>query len=239
MTTSAFLPPDIAPAEARAPDIVLTLPGDTPSERELRVVRIGHASVLLQWGDDTLLTDPWFSQQGAIPGYYSGESLAMGVNELPDLTGVLGSMNHWDHFDMQHFAAYRDRAVPVIVPAGTKQRDQAVAAGFTDVRALAPWGTVKLGAFTVMAVCTKPAQPPTSFEYEHAYVVEVYSAFKGHCPSASMSDNIQSVNFPPHARPCASRAWSFSAFPSRSTSRRDAPRLRRAPLASSRESAFQ
>ncbi|MDB4980875.1 MAG: fold metallo-hydrolase [Myxococcales bacterium] len=173
MTTPAFLPPDIAPASARAPDIVLTLPGDAPSERELRVVRLGHASVMVQWGADTLLTDPWFSQQGAFPGYYSGESLAMGVADLPDLTGVLGSMDHWDHFDVQHFAAYRDRAVPVIVPAGTKQRAQAVAAGFTDVRALGPWGSVGLGAFSVTAICTKPAQAPTSFEYEHAYLIEV------------------------------------------------------------------
>jgi L-ascorbate metabolism protein UlaG (beta-lactamase superfamily)/predicted ester cyclase len=168
-----FLPPDIAPAETRRPDIVVTLPSDAASERELRIVRIGHASVMVQWGAETLLTDPWFSQKASFPGYYSGESLAMGVDALPSLTGVLGSMDHWDHFDMRHFAAYRDHTVPIIVPAGTSQRAAALEVGFTDVRALEPWGTVRLGAFTVTAVRAKPAQAPTSFEYEHAYVIEV------------------------------------------------------------------
>jgi len=82
-------------------------------------------------------------------------------------------MDHWDHFDMDHFAAYRDKGVPIIVPAGTKQRDQARDAGFTDVRPLEPWGVVELGAFRVTAACAKPDQPRESFEYEYAYVIEV------------------------------------------------------------------
>jgi L-ascorbate metabolism protein UlaG (beta-lactamase superfamily)/predicted ester cyclase len=167
-----LLPPDIAPPGARPPAISFTLPGE-PSAQPLRLIRIGHSSVLLQSGADAILTDPWFSQKSSHPGYYSGESLGLGLDALPTLTGVLGSMDHWDHFDMEHFAAYRDRGVPIVVPAGTKQRDQALAAGFRDVRALAPWEVVQLGAFRVTAVCAKPEQPPTAFEYEHAYVLAV------------------------------------------------------------------
>jgi L-ascorbate metabolism protein UlaG (beta-lactamase superfamily)/predicted ester cyclase len=179
---SEFLPPDIAPAGAEPPPITFTLADPRPSRGELRIVRVGHASVLVQWGDDTLLTDPWFSQKGSFPGYYSGESLAMGVADLPRLTGVLGSMDHWDHFDMKHFAAYRDHSVPIVVPAGTAQQEQATAAGFTDVRALAPWQTVQLGAFRVTAVNAKPDQPATAFEYEHAYVLEVEGRTVLFCP---------------------------------------------------------
>jgi L-ascorbate metabolism protein UlaG (beta-lactamase superfamily)/predicted ester cyclase len=168
-----LLPPDVAPAGAQPPDILFTLPAGSASEKALRIVRIGHSSVLVQWGEDTLLTDPWFSQKRSYPGYYPGESLGMGVDALPNLTGVLGSMDHWDHFDMQAFAAYRDRAVPIIVPTGTTQRTAALGAGFTDVRALDPWGAVQLGAFRVTAVCAKPDTPATAWEYEHAYVLEV------------------------------------------------------------------
>jgi L-ascorbate metabolism protein UlaG (beta-lactamase superfamily)/predicted ester cyclase len=170
---SALLPPDIAPAGANPPDIVFTLPAEKASGKTLRLIRMAHSSVMVQWGDDTLLTDPWFSQKRSHPGYYHGERLAMGVDALPKLTGVLGSMAHWDHFDMEHFAAYRDKGVPIIVPAGTKQRDQARDAGFTDVRPLEPWGVVELGAFRVTSVCAKPDQPRESFEYEYAYVIEV------------------------------------------------------------------
>ncbi len=168
-----FLPPDIAAPGAQPPPISFTLAGDKPSAGELRVIRMGHASVLVQYGNDTLLTDPWFSQKGSFPGYYSGESLAMSIDALPPLTGVLGSMDHWDHFDMRHFGAYRDHAVPIIVPVGTTQGEQAAAAGFHDVRTLAPWQSVQLGAFRVTAVSAKPSLPTTSFEYEHAYVMEV------------------------------------------------------------------
>jgi L-ascorbate metabolism protein UlaG (beta-lactamase superfamily)/predicted ester cyclase len=172
-TPSELLPPEILPPGVQLPPISFTLAATPSSPGQLRIIRVGHAAVLVQWGDDTLLTDPWFSQKGSFPGYYSGESLAMGVEALPRLTGVLGSMDHWDHFDMKHFAAYRDHAVPIIVPAGTRQGEQAAAAGFHDVRALSPWQSVQLGAFRVTAVCAKPEQPPTAFEYEHAYVMEV------------------------------------------------------------------
>src|SRR5439155_640223 len=79
---SELLPPDIAPAVAQPPDIIFTLPADHASEETLRIIRIGHSSVMVQWGHDTLLTDPWFSQKRSHPGYYPGESLAMGIGRI-------------------------------------------------------------------------------------------------------------------------------------------------------------
>jgi len=170
---SELLPPEILSPDIALPPVSFTVADAQPTPGALNLVRIGHAAVLVQYGDDTLLTDPWFSQKGSFPGYYAGESLAMGIDALPRLTGVLGSMDHWDHFDMRHFAAYRDHAVPVIVPAGTGQAAQARQAGFSDVRALQPWQSAQLGAFRVTAVCAKPDEPVTAFAYEHAYVMEV------------------------------------------------------------------
>ena len=52
----------------------------------------------------TFLTDPWFSTR---PGYYQGEPIAAGIGDLPALDGMLITHAHYDHSDLQAFAAYR------------------------------------------------------------------------------------------------------------------------------------
>jgi L-ascorbate metabolism protein UlaG (beta-lactamase superfamily) len=165
------LHPTTATATREQP-VAVTFEG-SPSDHKLRVTRIAHASVLIQWGDEALLTDPWFSTKSGFPGYYQGEGLAMDLAGLPKLTGVLASQDHYDHFDIDTFAGYRDRSVPLVVPAGTPQRDAATKVGFSDVRALQPWQTTQLGSFRITAISAKPKKSTTSFEYEHAYVIEV------------------------------------------------------------------
>jgi L-ascorbate metabolism protein UlaG (beta-lactamase superfamily) len=100
----------------------------------LEVTRIGHASVLLRFGDKAVLTDPWFSEK---PAYHHGELLGQSLEELPKLTAVVVSHGHYDHFDLDTFKAYPDKAVPLFV--GPELVDQARAAGFTNVRGLAAW----------------------------------------------------------------------------------------------------
>jgi L-ascorbate metabolism protein UlaG (beta-lactamase superfamily)/predicted ester cyclase len=156
-----------------AQPILFTLPAAQPSVRGLTITRLAHASVLIACGHEVLLTDPWLSEKGGFPGYYMGESLPMGLAELPPLTGVLASMDHYDHFDIATFAGYRDHTVPVVVPAGTAMGESARKAGFTNVRDLSPWGTTQLGSFHITAVSTKPDLPTGHFEYEHASVIEV------------------------------------------------------------------
>jgi hypothetical protein len=88
---------------AQAP-LTIALPRgkDAP---DLVITRITHACVLIQWGDEAILTDPWFSQK---PLYRHGESLPLEVADLPALTAVLSSMNHYDHCDVEAFSDYRD-----------------------------------------------------------------------------------------------------------------------------------
>jgi L-ascorbate metabolism protein UlaG (beta-lactamase superfamily)/predicted ester cyclase len=160
-------------ATTNAPPLSLGLASSHPITAALRMQRIGHAAVLIQHGDDALLTDPWFSQKGGFPGYYPGESLAMGIDQLPTLSGVVTSQDHYDHFDVETFRTYRDPSVPMIVVADTPQADAARAEGFSDVRALAAWRTSQLGPFRVTAIPAKLGLAPTSFEYEHAYVIEI------------------------------------------------------------------
>ena len=77
------------------------------------VTRITHSSHLIEIGGRTFLTDPWFSTR---PGYYQGEPIAVGIADLPRLDGVLITHEHYDHCDLEAFAAYRDRSVLTATP---------------------------------------------------------------------------------------------------------------------------
>ena len=114
------------------------------------VTRITHSCHLIEIGGRTFLTDPWFSTR---PGYYQGEPIALEVADLPKLDGVLISHEHYDHCDLEAFAAYRDHSVPLfvadtVVPLALKH-------GFTNVTALAPWQEAELGGVTITATPAK------------------------------------------------------------------------------------
>ncbi len=134
----------------------------------LTITRITHASVLIQWGDEALLTDPWFSQK---PLYRHGESLPFDVSGLPDLTAVLSSMDHYDHFDVKAFNAYRDLSVPFVTIKGSKQAKAAREAGFLDVREAAAWTSTTIEGATLHAIAAN-AFAPSAFRYEQCYVIE-------------------------------------------------------------------
>src|SRR5436309_1559322 len=86
-----------------------------PMPEALTLTRVAHATTLLDFSGELILTDPWFSEK---PGYYHGEPLGVRRQDLPRLTGVAGSHGHYDHFDMADFAAYPDKNVPFAVKSG-------------------------------------------------------------------------------------------------------------------------
>jgi L-ascorbate metabolism protein UlaG (beta-lactamase superfamily) len=110
------------------------------------VTRITHSCHLIEIGGLTFLTDPWFSTR---PGYYQGEPIAVSIADLPRLDGVLISHEHYDHCDLDAFAAYRDRSVPLFT-AGTVT-ETARKHGFTSVTALRPWQEAETGGVTITA----------------------------------------------------------------------------------------
>ena len=122
------------------------------------VTRIGHATVLLDFGGYRLLTDPWFSERW---GYYHGEPYGLTLAELPRLDGVLVSHDHYDHFDLASFRHYPDRGVPLLLKRGlaTKAR----AAGFGNVRELDAWEAATLGPLTITAAPGKHLVPEITF----------------------------------------------------------------------------
>ena len=130
----------------------------------LTVRRVVHASVLLDFGGEKILTDPWFSQKRGFPAYYWGEPLGIALADLPGLSGVVSSHGHYDHYDVEAFSAYPDKTVPFVVKRGTGREARAV--GFENVTEIDPWETVDLGPVRVTAAPAKHGVP------ENTYVLE-------------------------------------------------------------------
>ena len=122
------------------------------------VTRIAHASVLLDFGNAKGLTDPWFSEK---MHFHHGEPLAMSMEQLPKLTAIVASHAHYDHFDIETLKRYPDKAVPFFV--GPDMADAARAAGFTNVRELAPWEAVSVGPLTITAAPAAHKVPEITF----------------------------------------------------------------------------
>jgi L-ascorbate metabolism protein UlaG (beta-lactamase superfamily) len=112
----------------------------------LTVTRITHSCHLIQLGDRTVLTDPWFSEKAF---YHPGEPIARQVGDLPRLDAVVISHHHYDHCDLAAFRAYPAKDVPMFVAGPVA--DRARAAGFTDVRVLQPWQAGTAADLTVTA----------------------------------------------------------------------------------------
>jgi L-ascorbate metabolism protein UlaG (beta-lactamase superfamily) len=125
------------------------------------VTRIGHATVLLDFGGCRVLTDPWFSERW---GYYHGEPYGLTLDQLPHLDGVLVSHDHYDHFDLASFRRYPDKSVPMLLKRGLAAK--ARAAGFGNVRELDAWETTTLGPLTITAAPGKHKVPEITFVLE-------------------------------------------------------------------------
>jgi len=122
------------------------------------ITRIAHASVLIDFDGEIVLTDPWFTESSQ---YHHGEPLALAVQALPHLTAVVASHDHYDHFDLDAFAAYPDKDVPFFVAPGSAAA--ARRAGFRKVRALAPWQSARAGDVDITAAPAAHGTPEVTF----------------------------------------------------------------------------
>ncbi len=106
----------------------------------------------------TFLTGPWFSTR---PGYYQGEPIAAGIGDLPALDGVLITHAHYDHCDLQAFAAYRARDVPLCVAATVT--GEAGKHGFGNVTPLEPWQHAEADGVSITAPPAKRGVPEVTY----------------------------------------------------------------------------
>ncbi len=84
------------------------LPKPPLKSEELRVTFINHASVLLQWSDFCLITDPIFSDRASMVSFLGPKRVhepGLSLSELPKIDAILLSHNHYDHLDIPSIKA--------------------------------------------------------------------------------------------------------------------------------------
>jgi N-acyl-phosphatidylethanolamine-hydrolysing phospholipase D len=135
------------PAPLRRPDGLA--PADGP-----RLTWLGHASVLLELGGLTVLTDPVFAER-ASPVPFAGPKrevpLPIAPDTLPPIDLVLLSHDHYDHLDLASIAFLHERDRPlVLAPLGVGAR-----LGGARVVEMDWWQHVEVGGFRVHSAPAK------------------------------------------------------------------------------------
>ena len=114
-----------------------------------KVTYLGHASLLIESGGETIVTDPVFSDR--IGRFFTKRTspAKFRPEELRGVVGILISHAHHDHLDYPSLKRL-GRTHPVVVPWGLAGPMRW--RGFTDVRIGRPWEEVALGGWRVTAV---------------------------------------------------------------------------------------
>jgi N-acyl-phosphatidylethanolamine-hydrolysing phospholipase D len=111
---------------------------------------VGHATFVVQWSGQLVVTDPFFSERAAVVKRKNPP--AFGPQALPDGFVVLISHNHYDHMDSDSLEALLPRASLVLCPLGLGQwlKDK----GAQKVREMDWWQSVEVGGtrFTSLPV---------------------------------------------------------------------------------------
>lgn len=112
-------PKDTVPA---APLPVRTIPRDElQAAADGTLYRLGHSTLLLKLDGGWWLTDPVFSKR-ASPMQWAGpkrfHAPALALADLPPITGVILSHDHYDHLDKAAIRALSDRVQHFYAPLG-------------------------------------------------------------------------------------------------------------------------
>lgn len=122
------------------------------------IYRLGHSSILLKLGEDLVLIDPVFSER-ASPLQWAGprrfHPVPLVPDELPTITAVVISHNHYDHLDSHTVRQLAPNVHYFVVPLGVGEhlRDWGVAD--EAIVELDWWEELEIGDLTLAAT---PAQ---------------------------------------------------------------------------------
>ena len=177
------------PAPRVEPDLDLLRRGAGPP----RLTWIGHASFLATLGGAHFLVDPVFSERvGWVVRRFGRPGLATG--QLPPLTALLVTHNHYDHLDAPSIRAL-DRALPVFVPRGLGRTLRRW--GFRRVTELDWWASADAGPLTITLV---PASHwsrrwigDTNRSLWGGFVVEADGLAFYHCGDSSWFDGFAEI----------------------------------------------
>lgn len=104
---------------------------------------IGHATFVLQWGGQAVVTDPFFSRRAALPSRLV--PAAFGAGAIPDGAIVILTHNHYDHLDAASIEALAPRC-RFLCPLGLG--DFLRKRGARDVRELDWWQSAEIDGTT-------------------------------------------------------------------------------------------
>lgn len=120
--------PPAAPTPQRAPDLAFVRANATAgAAMQPAATWIGHATVLMQFGGLSWLTDPMFSARASPLGFVGPsrhQPPGIAIEQLPHIDVVLVSHNHYDHLDrasVEALAAQPGGPPLFVVPLGLQQ----------------------------------------------------------------------------------------------------------------------
>lgn len=102
---------------------------------------VGHATYVVQWGGQVVITDPFFSSRAAVVGRKAPPPF--GPEALPRGVVVLISHNHYDHLDADSVAALSRKAALFLCPLGLGGLLREM--GAREVRELDWWQSAEFG----------------------------------------------------------------------------------------------
>ncbi|MGA8275048.1 MAG: MBL fold metallo-hydrolase [Thermoplasmata archaeon] len=144
----------------------------TASRAPTKVTYLGHASLLIEYGDETIVTDPVFTDR--IGRFFTKRtsSSSFRPEELRGVVGVLISHAHHDHLDYRSLKRV-GRNHPIAVPWGLTLPMRL--RGFTDLRVVRPWEELAFGGWRVTAVPSRHFGGRLPFVYTSGHLGYVLS----------------------------------------------------------------
>jgi L-ascorbate metabolism protein UlaG (beta-lactamase superfamily) len=129
----------------------------------MQITMIGHSTLLIEFAQQKILTDPYFGVRGN-PAYTRMTPPGKTRTECADADLVLISHNHWDHADRRFLRALGP--VPVVVPTMVKWVTK-LFYGPENIIGMRVWEEKQFGSVTVTAVPAYHIAVSTGFIIQH------------------------------------------------------------------------
>jgi len=154
----------------RRVDVTPQKPPAPANENDVVITFIGHATFLIQSAQGNVLTDPIFSTRASpIPFLGPRRVRAPGVRfeDLPPISVVLLSHNHYDHCDLRSLERLGRRFNPLVV-APLRNGELVKSAGVTRIEELAWWQKSRKAPFSVTLAPAQHFSARTPFDRNRA-----------------------------------------------------------------------
>jgi len=135
------------------------IPVIKPSEQIMqgdrdKIVKLGHSTVLMQVDGHWLITDPMFSDR-ASPFSFVGPKRfhepALSIQELPSLSAVIISHDHYDHLDEASIKAIDAKTKQFLVPSRVERHLLEWGIAAEKITALEWWSAITIDSITITA----------------------------------------------------------------------------------------